>query len=153
MPKSKVQDAKEVERWIEEGRTYRWMAEEYGRKYNIEAKPTMFSTYRARHGLARRAARNDNLIPWAVKLEHRWAYPIALLRMESRARAGFEMRGEDLGRLKSFHADLEAGDLVVHYDPDTRQGWWLIPRQEGDTDIIHEPPRKTTQRRNADRDD
>jgi hypothetical protein len=41
---------------------------------------------------------------------------------------------------------------VVHYDPDTEEGFFYVPRQEGDDDLIHRPPSKTTPRPNADRD-
>lgn len=150
-PRTKIQDDAEVRRWFEEGRTYRWMVDEYERKYNMKVSATMFSSYRQRHGLPRRIARDDNLIPWEIKEEHRWGYPVAMLRIESRRRGGFEMRAADEERLASFKETLYADDLVVHYDPDTEQGWWLVPRRPGvDKGLIREPGRKTTPRRNAD---
>jgi hypothetical protein len=47
---------------------------------------------------------------------------------------------------------IKEEDAVVHYDPDTEEGFFYVPRQEGDDDLIHRPKAKTTPRPNADRD-
>lgn len=145
----KIQDEQEVIRWFQEGRTYKWMIEEYKRKYHIDTVPSMWGNFRRRRGLDRRIVRNDNLIPWAVKEEHRWAYPLSMLRTEARRREGQASEG-DVARLDAWLEMLKSEDAVVHYDPDTEEGFHYIPRQSGDEDLIHEPPRKTTQRPNAD---
>jgi len=147
---SKIQDEGEITRWFNEGRTYRWMVEEYERKYNITMTQSAFSNFRHRRGLGRRITRNDDLIPWAVNVEHRWAYDLAMLRMEARRRNGAELNPEDAGRLASWRDRLDAGNLVLHYDPDTEEGFWYVPRRPGvDLDLIREPEHKTTQRRLA----
>ena len=86
------------------------------------------------------APSRDPIVPWAVKAEHRWARPLAMLRIESRRRAGFDVPGEDLDRLSRFRSELAQRNLVVHYEPRTGQGWWLVPRRRGiDADLIREP--------------
>jgi hypothetical protein len=150
MGKRKIQDEGEVVRWFEEGRTYAWMVEEYRRKYNIETVPSMWGNFRQRKGLDRRITRDDELIPWFVKEEHRWLYPLAMLRVEARRRDGRTLTENDRSRLASWRQMLAEGDAVVHYDPDTEEGFFYIPRQEGDDDLIHKPERKTTTRRRAD---
>lgn len=151
MPARKIVDEGEVVRWIEEGRTYAWMTEEYMRKYQIETSPSLWSNFRRRHGLDRRIARNDDLIPWEVKSEHRWRYPIAMLRHEARHRAGMDQAAGIPEKLAVWKANLEKDDLVVHYDPDTEDGFFYVPRRPGiDTDLIRVPERKTTERRAAD---
>ena len=150
MPASIIQDEAEVIRWIAEGRTYAWMAQEYERKYNLRPVPTTFSNFRHRRGLSRRIQRDDNLIPWAVKAQHRHAYDVALLRMAARKRAGAELTTTDESRLTSWLRKLDAADLVLHYDPDTEQGFYYVPRRPGlDLDLIREPDQKTTTRRRA----
>jgi hypothetical protein len=143
MGASKIVDEREVIRWFEEGQTYRWMCEEYQRKYNIETVPSLWGNFRRRRGLARRIARDDDMIPWAVKEEHRWAYPLALLRVEARRRAGFDVREADLDRLEPWLNDLTQRGLVVHYDPDTVEGFFYVPARSTDTDLIRVPDRKT----------
>ncbi|MGW1040054.1 hypothetical protein [Streptomyces sp. NPDC002547] len=153
MPKRKIQDEREVIRWFEEGRTYQWMIDEYRRKYNIETVSSMWGNFRRRKGLDRRITRDDDLIPWAVNEEHRWLYPLAMLRVEARRREGRPLTESDEARLESWKAMLEEQGAVVHYDPDTEDGFFYIPRQEGDDDLIHRPTRKTTERPNADKKD
>jgi hypothetical protein len=147
----KIQDEQEVIRWFEEGRTYDWMIQKYREKYNIETVPSMWGNFRRRRGLARRIARDDELIPWEVKREHRWDYPIMMLRQEARKRAGFELTDEQEHGLAAWKRNIEEDGTVVHYDPDTEQGWFYVPRREGiDVDLIRHPERKTTLRLAAD---
>lgn len=151
MPASKIVDEGEVVRWIEEGRTYKWMCEEYLRKYDLQVSPSMFSNFRSRRGLDRRSARNDELIPWEVKREHRWRYPLAMLRYEARRRAGFDIDPEKLDQLEAWVSHLREDGVVVHYDPDTEDGFFYVAPRDGiDTDLIRVPEHKTTTRRAAD---
>lgn len=151
MPARKIVDEGEVKRWIEEGRTYQWMTEEYERKYNIHTSPSLWSNFRRRHGLDRRIARNDDLIPWAVRREHRWRYPLAMLRHEGRIRAGMEVPADIPAKVETWKANLAQEGLVVHYDPDTEDGFFYVPIRKGlDTDLIRVPDRKTTTRKAAD---
>lgn len=144
--RTKIQDEAEVVRWFEEGKTYQWMTEEYLRKYNIETNPSMWAAWRRRKGLDKRIVRDDELIPWAVNPEHRWAYPVQMLRVEARIRAGYEVGEDDLARVTSWKESLADADAVVHYDPETVDGWHFVPREKGDDDIIRRPKRKTTAR-------
>lgn len=151
MPAGKIQDEQEVIRWFEEGRTYAWMVEEYRRKYNIETVPSMWGNFRRRRGLDRRIARDDELIPWEVKREHRWDYPILMLRKEARRRSGLPMSEADLDALEAWKRGMDRDGTVVHYEPETEEGWFYVPRRPGvDVDLIRRPERKTTQRRHSD---
>ncbi|ATI18893.1 immunity repressor [Streptomyces phage Animus] len=152
MAKRKIQDEQEVIRWFEEGKTYQWMIDEYKRKYNIDTVASMWGNFRRRRGLDRRITRDDDLIPWFVKEEHRWKYPVAMLRVEARLRDGQELSETDKARLESWKEMLEEEKAVVHYDPDTEDGFFYVPREASDTDLIRKPKEKTTPRLNADRD-
>lgn len=150
MPASKIVDEQEVIRWFEEGRTYAWMIEEYRRKYNIETVSSMWGNFRRRRGLQRRIVRNDTLIPWAVNEEHRWAYAVQMLRSEARRREGKELREIEWLRLEPWLRGLEEDNVVIHYDPDTKEGFFRVPREAGDEDIIRRPKSGLTQRKAAD---
>ncbi|WDS51745.1 immunity repressor [Streptomyces phage Triumph] len=152
MAKRKIQDEGEVIRWFAEGRTYQWMIDEYKRKYGIDTVASMRGNFRKRRGLDRRITRNDDLIPWFVKEEHRWKYPVAMLRVEARLRDGQDLSETEQARLASWKEMLSEEKAVVHYDPDTEDGFFYVPREPGDTDIIRAPKEKTTPRLNADRD-
>jgi hypothetical protein len=151
VPGSKIVNEQEVIRWYEEGRTYQWMVEEYERRYALRVVPSTFGNFRRRRGLERRITRNDDLIPWHVKHEHRWAYPLQMLRAEARRRAGRGVRDDDMSRLEPWLDKLRQSGAVVHYEPETEQGFFYVPRRPGvDVDLIREPELKTTLRRAAD---
>jgi hypothetical protein len=144
MPGSKIQNETEVKRWFEQGRTYAWMVEEYRRKYNIETTISMWGNFRRRHGLERRVAWDDQLIPWVVQLEHRYDYPILMLRKEARRRAGLPLPEGADHEVDAWLRGMEENGTVLHYDPETEQGWFYVPRRaDVDKDIIREPDAKT----------
>jgi hypothetical protein len=74
-----------------------------------------------------------------------------MLRAEARRRAGKDLTETDQNRLKNWMEMIKEEDAVVHYDPDTEEGFFYVPRQEGDDDLIHRPKAKTTPRPNADK--
>ena len=146
MPAPKVQNETEVKRWFEEGRTYRWMADEYLRKYRLEVSPSLFSNLRGRRGWDRRINRDDDLIPWEIKREHRWAFAIRLLRFEARRRKGMKLSAKDEQVLTTWKQNLRSRGEVVHYEPDSAKGFVYVKRSRDDRDLIREPSRKTTRR-------
>lgn len=144
MGASKIQNEQEVLKWFEEGRTYEWMIQTYLEKYNIETTVSMWGNFRRRKGLDRRTAWDTELIPWAIHPRHRYQYAILMLRKEARRRAGFDITEQQEHEIDAWLAGMEANGTVLHYDPDTDQGWFYVPRREGvDTDIIRRPERVT----------
>ena len=140
MPASQIVNESEVLRWLDEGRTDRWMCEEYERRYNVAVDPCLWDDYRRRKGLVRRGPQDDELIPWAIEPQHRWAYAVSMLRAEARKRAGAPLPDHDASRLASWLDNLAEGDLVVHYEPATPEGFHYVERRPGvDTDLVREP--------------
>lgn len=139
MARSKIVNDNEVRRWFEQGKPYSWMQQEYRRKYNIDTTISMWGNYRRRHGLELRMERDSDLIPWRVEREHRWSYPLQMLRLEGRRRRGDELRPVDQVRLDAWRKRVDEEQLVVHYEPETDEGFFLIPREPGDDDIIRRP--------------
>lgn len=143
MATTKIQNAQEVKRWIEEGRTYAWMVEEYERKYNLETTVSMFSEFRRRQGINGRTTRNASLMPWTVRPEHRFKQVPTLLRAEARRREGKQLRPDQEEALNAWIANLKTLDLVVHYEPDTEQGFFTVPRRPDiDTDLVRVPDKE-----------
>jgi len=150
MTATKIQDQAEVLRWFEEGWTYGQMQEEYLRKYNIETALSMWSNFRKRHGLPRRIERNDDMIPWAVKPEHRHRHALTMLRTANRVNQGLPVGESSARQYRSWIESLTAEDVVVHYEPDTEEGFFYVPRRPNlDKGLIREPERKTTPRLRA----
>lgn len=144
---TKIQDRAEARRWLEEGRPYAWIIEEYKRKYHIETVPSTWSMFRQREGIPTRIVRDEALLPWAVKRDHRYQNAPSMLRAEARRRAGRELTAKDEKDLAVWLKAREVNNDVVHYDPE--HGFSYVPRREGiDTDLIRVPD-KVTGRRNA----
>lgn len=141
MPASKIQDEQEVLRWFADGKTYEEMSRIYLEKYNIETVPSMWGNFRRRHGLTRRIVRDDTLIPWRVKPEHKHAFYVQLLRWEARERAGAPLRDRDRHDLTTFRERLRREKLVVDYDE--AEGFRLVSRLPSDRDIIRRPRVRT----------
>lgn len=139
MPSRKIVDEQEVLRWFHEGRTYDWMCREYLRKYHVETVTSMWGNFRRRRGLDRRIARDIELIPWTIKPEHRGMHALQMLRLEARARAAMPVRDIDAVRHRNFMRRLARDNVVVAYDPDTAEGFRLVPRKDGDDDVIRRP--------------
>lgn len=147
MSTSKLQNRDEFVRWYRDGKTYSWMIEQYWDKYGIEIGYGTISNWRHQLGLERRAVRDPNLIPWTVKPEHRINHLLNMLRAEGRRRSGQDVAPSTLKKLEAWLEWLKEQDVVVHYDPDTEPGWWVVPRRPGiDTDIIRKPSAKTRSR-------
>lgn len=143
----KIQDETEVVRWFEQGVTYEEMVERYREKYNIETTPSMWGNFRRRRGLDRRITRDDELIPWGVKPEHRHDYPILMLRKEARRRAGLPISAEDQHAIDAWIRGMKESDVVLHYEPETEDGWFYVPPRPGiDTDLIRKPEKITGKR-------
>lgn len=135
----KIQDETEVMRWFEEGMTYERMAEIYKEKYHIEITPTAFAVWRNRRGLKERNLHDDNLMPWRVAPQHRHMHVAVQLRTEARRRAGATLSPHAAKVNEAFVRRLKEEGLVVHYDPNTPDGWFFIPREACDSDIVRHP--------------
>lgn len=140
MTQSKIVDDDEVRGWFAQGRTHRWMQEEYRRKYGVETVLTTWSNYQKRKGLPRRIERNDpDLIPWVVDDKHYWAPCLTMLRAEARRRAGTRNAQNVEQRLQRWLAVMRQNDTVVSYDPATVEGFAYVPREPGDHDLVRRP--------------
>ncbi|WP_328310279.1 hypothetical protein OG432_11080 [Streptomyces sp. NBC_00442] len=138
-PRSKVQNHDEAKRWLLEGKSYAWMVKTYREKYNIETSPGYWATYANRADLPLRLVRDTALIPWKVAKQHRWNYNLVMLRCEARERAGEKLNDEEASKLASWKKWLEEDKLVIYYDPETKDGFYAVPREDRDTDLIRVP--------------
>lgn len=147
MPGEKLQSADEFRRWWDEGRTYQWIINKYREKYGIDVTLGAIGNWRARLGLERRQQRNMSLIPWEIEEKHRYRHVLAMLRAEGRRRAGAPLARLQEHRLESWLHWMSENDCVVHYDPETDEGFHYVPRRSGvDADLVRTPLRSTRRR-------
>lgn len=141
MPATKIVDEEEVKRWFAEGLTYEEMTRRYRDRYNIEMSPTAWGNFRRRRGLQRRTIHDHDLVPWLVREEHRYKYPLRMLRLEGRVRAGQPLRDADVVKHRNFLKYLADENLVVAYLPDEYpvEGFVYARRRPTDRDIVRQP--------------
>lgn len=141
---AKVIPDKTVELLVRRGLNDREIAEVLGDEFSIYVTPNAITAWRRRNGDDLRRLRYEELIPWRVKAEHSILYPVKVLRWEARRRAGLDLAPTDASRLEAYKAKLDAAfdgrGGVIHYDPDTEQGWFVVERRPGiDVDMIRNP--------------
>lgn len=134
----------QVLRWLSQGITQQEivrMLEAEG----IEATQSAVSMLKLRHASGEREASmrtrvRADLVPWQLRPEHRQLHAAKMLRAKSRLDRGEPISPVQRRQLETWLAGLEAEDAVIHYEPDTDQGFWRVPRRPGiDTTIIRDP--------------
>lgn len=139
MPAALLPDNK-VRRLVREGLGNAEIVRRLEREDHISVSPSAISQFRSRHDLPAAPGRHDDLIPWRVKREHASLHAAKCLRWESRRRSGEDLPELAERKLDAFLRRLKEEDAVVHYEPASAEGWWLVPRREGmDGDIIRNP--------------
>lgn len=141
---NKIVNHGQVEGWIREGKTYKWISDEHERLHGVRLSPAALSTFRERCGIPRRQVRDIDLMPWAVEERHRYLLPALMLRALARRRTGAELDEQAAKKLDSWLERLQSDDLVVTYVKGSDEGFFLVPRRKGvDTDVIRVPDKIT----------
>lgn len=70
-------------------------------------------------------------IPWTLLPKHRHYHAARMLRSAARQDAGLEIGATLKPQLAAWQKTLVDEDAVIHYDPDTDEGFWLVPRRHG----------------------
>ena len=87
-----------------------------------------------RYGLesARPRPRYEELIPWKVRQEHRNNWHVRMLRLLGARKRGQSLSTEELRWLEGWLEQLNELNGVVAYEPDTDDGFFIVPRAEAD---------------------
>lgn len=135
----------EILQWLREGKTQKEVVALLAQR-GIEAKQTSVSriklAYGDKYGLTKGAPRSE-YIPWELAPEHRSLYPAQMLRYLDRQRRGEGIPPMRARQLAAWLAALDEDDASIHYDPDTAQGFWRLPRRSGET-VVRYPDREAT---------
>lgn len=86
-----------------------------------------------RAGRTTPVTRYTDTVPWRVHMEHLEEYPVRMLRMLGRRRAGKPLDTGESRRLDKWLQTLAENDAVVGYDPDNEdQGFHYVPALPGE---------------------
>lgn len=124
---------------MREGRTDGQIVKHLQTHENIYVTRQAISAWRKRRGADMRPL-SPKAVPWNLREEHRQTEPAKVIRWHARVERGEELSPADQVRYDRALEHLRAHDLVFHYEPDTEQGWFLVPRRPGvDTGIVRVP--------------
>ncbi len=142
MPGKKLPD-KLVERLVRQGmgntEVSRWLLEHE----HLEVSPSAVGMWRKRRGLPTKPIAPS--APWSYRpgSGHNRESEAAVVRAYFRREAGLPIDGQREQLLLSWERRLYGAGRVLHYDPDTEQGWWYVEAEPGvDLGIIREPDRR-----------
>lgn len=138
MPARKMTPPKELlAAWRELGLTQKQMVDEWFAETGVRVSRSAIAMAMHRAGLADPAhERHDDLLPWTLRPEHRHYSEARYLRLESRRRRGLPIPVDENRRLLAWLDALRQASAVVYYEPETARGFWWVPREETDRDII-----------------
>lgn len=135
--RTKIRDMEQVRRWFEDGWTMADMRRFYLENYHEETSPAMWTAIRRRLGYDSPIVHDPDLMPWSLAPEHRHLFPAKMLRAEARVRAGKETaRARELQLWKAKRQEL---GQVVYYDAKWPEGFYYVPREPGDGDLVARP--------------
>lgn len=113
------------------------------REQGIDVTPNAITMWARRHDIAPRTRRYDTLLPWTLNPRHKHLYAAKMLRLEGRRRAGAVLLEPQMRQLETWRRRMDEaapGGVVVHYLPDSVDGFVYTPRRPGiDTDLIRVP--------------
>lgn len=129
--------------WVENGMTHEEIAKRISEEIGEPVSRTSVSGALSRAGYTNRL-RYDDYIPWSpVALRHNGSYQITMLRIGARLHANHESAGKvTAGEKKRFDKwvkELADKGLVVHYDYNTPDGFFYVPRRAQDTGLVRIP--------------
>lgn len=94
------------------------------------------SRNRERLHIPRRVDRYDDLIPWQIHPRHVRHYDLRMLRLQARLDRGQPIEQEWAVRLERWKQRLAEQDGVVAYYWHTADGFYWVPRRNGDLGLI-----------------
>lgn len=136
-----VPDATTLRRYLDEGMTQAQIADAWEESSNIRVSRSAIAMAIERYGLqsVNPRRRYADLLPWKVRPEHKDHIDARMLRAEGRRRAGETLPRRTAVALHNWTERLLAAGAVVHYEPNSAEGFhWVVP-EEGDDDLIHRP--------------
>ena len=133
MSKQKVPDKNTLARWAAESLTHQQMADRVYEQTGERVTRAAISMALQRHGLTNNYRhRWHEEIPWRVQVEHLRAYPVRMLRLLGRRRAGEPIAKDAEYRLDIWLRKVREENVVVAYDPDSDEGFVYVRRLPSD---------------------
>ena len=124
-------DKSQLKLYLAQGLTHQQIVDQWFADSGVRLSRSTVSMAVARHELDSANPRPSypHELPWVVAEEHRYHPDARMLRLEGRSRAGGKLNPDQKRALDNWKQELEEQDAVVHYERDTDEGFFWIPRQ------------------------
>lgn len=129
-----------MERWLREGKTYKWIKEQFEAKYHDTISDGTIVNFRDRKDIPPRYAVDSRRLghPWKVLPEHRGVGLDTYLSTLIRRDEGLAVPDDRLATAERWWSQMCEKDLVVSYTQEL--GWLTVKRRPGiDNGYIREP--------------
>lgn len=135
-----VPDKATMRRYVEMGLTQQGIADRYEADTGVRCSRSAIGMALGRYNMTtqRRRRRHQDLLPWPLPKKHRTLHDARMLRFEGQVRAGDPLRDKDMRIYRTWRRRLAAANAVVAYAPHTEDGFFWVPRQSSDLDIVRE---------------
>ena len=120
--------------------THQQIADAVYAETGVRVNRSTVSAALSRAGLTNRIRYSDAL-PWPrIKVEHNGHYVAQMLRAGARIQAGQDVMEALRARYESWSERMREEDAVIHYDPETADGFHYVKRRKGiDKGFIRNP--------------
>lgn len=132
-------DDKEVEAMLRSGMTQTQVVKAY-RERGISVAQSAISQAISAGRIKVDTNRNSGAIPWKLRPEHRHLHAARMLRTQARLDAGLDVGVSLAEQVRTWREGLQLEDSVITYEPETKEGFWRVPRRHGiDTGWVRVP--------------
>jgi hypothetical protein len=103
---------------VNKGMTHQEIRDEIERVWHVNVSRSTVSVAIMRAGLSEEGQRYRDTVPWKVRMVHATEYPVRMLRLLGRQRAGLPLDRNEAKRLTSWLEMLDRERVVIAYCPD-----------------------------------
>jgi hypothetical protein len=103
---------------VDKGMSHQEIRDEIERSYHVNVSRSTVSVAIMRAGLSEEGHRYKDTVPWKVRMAHATEYPVRMLRLLGRDRAGLPLDRTEAKRLASWLEMLDRERVIVAYCPD-----------------------------------
>lgn len=130
-----VPDKTQLKRYVSQGLTQQQIVEAWEADSGLRVSRSAIAMAMERYDLTSPRAKRHykELLPWVVALEHRPHNDARMLRLEGRRRAGLKLSDAEARWLEGWKDELKQKNAVIHYERDTQEGFFWVPRDEAQT--------------------
>lgn len=136
-----------LQRWVDEGLSHDQIRQRIREETGQVVARSTVSAALSRAGFTKAQMRYTEEIPWRVNNRHMREYPVRMLRLLGRRRAGLSLKSEECKRLDRWLQQLKDENAVVAYAPQSEVGFVYTERLPLDPADL--PIRRNLVRRSA----